>query len=177
MIDPPALRGAHLAPLLPAAMAEDDFTRRVVSVFEHVLADVVMRIDGVGSYFDPLIAPSDFVRVLGTWLNVPMHAFDDEAAARAVVAEAGRILHHRGTRAALEDALRLTTTCAVTVVDPGYVTTSDDVERGDPGPVVIRVSGTGPTVSEELVRSVADDHVPAGTPYLVVIEPRAGARS
>ena len=37
-------------------------------------------------------------------------------------------------------------------------------------PVVIRVRGAGPTVSEELVRSVADDHVPAGVPYLVVIE-------
>ncbi len=60
----------RLVDLLPPSLAEDDFTNGFVSILDHVRSSVVGKIDGASHYFDPTVAPVEFVRMLAGWLNL-----------------------------------------------------------------------------------------------------------
>jgi hypothetical protein len=59
---------APLIDRLPALYAQDEFTRGFVAAFDDVLAPVLSVLDCLDAYWDPGLAPEDFVDWLATWV-------------------------------------------------------------------------------------------------------------
>ncbi|MFD8980873.1 phage tail protein [Streptomyces sp. NPDC059564] len=92
---------------LPALYAEDDFAQRFTAGLDTVLAPVFSTLDNLSSYFDPRLAPADFLSWLATWVG----GMDDPrwpvGLRREAVARAVELHRWRGTRRGLVEALRL----------------------------------------------------------------------
>jgi phage tail-like protein len=167
--------------LLPPVMAEDDFTRRFVSIFDQVQATVVERIDAAGRYFDPTLAPVEFVRALGGWLNLHVPAAWDDEQARRFVVDVVPLIQWRGTRRWIEAFLGSSTGCDVNVDDPHGVGGVGDLVASDGAPVVVRILGERAWLTRREIESIVRDEMPAGVPYELRFElagePLAGATS
>ncbi|MFE0464831.1 phage tail protein [Kitasatospora sp. NPDC058965] len=105
----PGLRTPHpLGARLPDVYAGEDFTQRFLGAFDDVLAPVFAVLDSMEAYWDPRLAPADFVEWLADWVAAPEPAEgpDQERRRRAAVADAVRTHRARGTLAGLADQLR-----------------------------------------------------------------------
>jgi phage tail-like protein len=96
-----------LAPQLPAVLQEDAFLQRFLMAFDDALAPVFTTLDGLPSYFDPRLAPKDFLDWLADWVGVRLDETWPAAQRRDVVANAAMIHRRRGTVAGVADAVRL----------------------------------------------------------------------
>jgi len=168
----PGLRSAvPLAPRLPSVLQEDPFLQRFLRAFDDSLAPVFATLDGLTAYFDPTLAPEDFVSGLADWVGVPL---DDEwslAQRRKVLTWAVGIHSRRGTMSGVADAVRLGVRGVIDVVveDSGGVawsTTAGADLPGDPRPA-IRVTAKADAVKDvnlarldAVVASVKPAHVP-----------------
>ncbi|MEV6955709.1 phage tail protein [Streptomyces sp. NPDC051183] len=92
----PGLPSRHpLGAALPAVYAEDDLAQRITESLDEVLAPVLAVLDSLPAYFDPRLAPADFVALLAAWVGA-------EGEVRKAVAGHAR----RGTRAGLAEQVR-----------------------------------------------------------------------
>ena len=172
---------SRIAHLLPRAMAEDDFTRRFASIFESLQADILARVAGAGRYFDPSIAPLEFVRMLAGWTNLPsLMAWegdsDGERHTREFVAAASPLFRWRGTRRGLEELLGHATGGRVTVIDPAGVSIGG-TRPTEPttGPVQIRLHlPRGAPLTEAEIDVLVRTQLPAGVHFELVFESEGG---
>ncbi|MFJ1709130.1 phage tail protein [Kitasatospora sp. NPDC088346] len=158
---------------LPGIYTEDDFTRRFVSAFDQVLAPVFAVLDCLHVYWDPALAPSDFVDWLAGWVA----AQDSLAAAgtgerppgddsgRAVVAGAVPAQRSRGTLRGVVAQLSLLGVAAQ-VSDSGgasWSATPNGPLPGVAGPaLLVRITaGDAAAVSPARVREVVERERPA----------------
>lgn len=111
----------RLVDQLPRTMAEDQFLRRFLHVFEDVSDTVAERIDVLDCYLDVGLAPIEFVRWMGAWLGVAVDPTLPEPRQRELVRAAGQLHGRRGTRAWLERMLGALTGALVEVTDSGGV--------------------------------------------------------
>lgn len=66
----PGLPSRHpIGEQLPALYAEDDFAQRFTAGLDTVLAPVFATLDSLPSYFDPRLAPADFLSWLASWVG------------------------------------------------------------------------------------------------------------
>lgn len=86
-----------LGPALPALYQDDDVAQRFLSAFDEALAPVLCTLDNVDAYFDPRLAPEDFVAWLGGWVGLSLDENWPEARRRALVADAAGLFRWRGT--------------------------------------------------------------------------------
>lgn len=165
-----------MSSLLPGYLQEDEFTVRLTSALDSVIAPVISVLDCLDAYFDPRTAPPDFLEWLADWVGAPLDDTWPDALKRDAVLRATRLHRGRGTTAGLLELLEL--------VVPG------EVELHDSGQVVTSASPTGPvngteqvlTVTlrvdrpESLRISVLDDIVesakPAHLPHRIEVEQR-----
>ncbi|WP_328395474.1 phage tail protein [Streptomyces sp. NBC_00390] len=79
----PGLRTSHpLGARLPGVYADDDLVHRLTDALDEVLAPVLGVLDSLPAYFDPRLAPDDFLALLAAWVGaegevrgaVPAHA-------------------------------------------------------------------------------------------------------
>jgi phage tail-like protein len=79
----PGLRTRHpLGDQLPGVYADDDLVQRLTDALDEVLAPVLGVLDSLPAYFDPRLAPDDFLALLAAWVGaegevrgaVPGHA-------------------------------------------------------------------------------------------------------
>lgn len=96
-----------LAPRLPAVLQEDEFLQRFLRAFDDSLAPVFTTLDSLSSYFDPRLAPEDFLGWLGEWMGVRLDDSWPTAQRRDVVAHAGSLHRLRGTVPGVAAAVRL----------------------------------------------------------------------
>lgn len=168
----------RMVDLLPSAMAEDEFMRRFVTIFDDLHADVVARVDGAGAYFDAGTAPDAFVRLLASWTNLPIPGSWEDARGdvrlRWFVAEAAPTFRWRGTRRGLETLLRSATGSDVRVLDPGGVSAGAGFASASIDPVRIHV-GPDSALSQAEIDALVRDQVPAGVPYEITSD-EPGAR-
>jgi phage tail-like protein len=104
----PGLRSAApLAPRLPGVFQEDDFLQQFLLAFDDSLAPVLASLDGLVAYFDPRLAPEDFVDMLAEWVGLRL---DDEWPVdqrRELIVSAAAMHARRGTVRGVADAVRL----------------------------------------------------------------------
>lgn len=148
---------------LPRVLAQDEFTRRFVSIFEDIADGVRSQIDALEYYVDVDTAPPEFVRWMGGWLNVTVDAGMPVERQRAIVREAGRWFAYRGTAEGLAGLLQAITGGEVRVVDGGGVWPAGEAPP-NPGRMLVRVTTTGDIPEGQLYRLVANE-VPVGVTF------------
>lgn len=92
---------------LPAIYQEGDFGMRFVAALETLLDPIVVLLDNLHHHFDPDLAPHDSLALLSAWLGIELEETWPETKARDFVHQASELSRRRGTRAGLEQALRI----------------------------------------------------------------------
>jgi phage tail-like protein len=163
----PGLPSPHpIGELLPALFADDDFAQRFTAGLDTVLAPVFATLDNLPAYFQPRLAPADFLDWLASWVAVDVDPAWPEEVRRAVVERAVELHRWRGTRRGLTERLRLVLGAGAEITDGGGVSWSAVPGAAPPlpapsGEVLVRVWPLdGPGLDEDQVLSV----VRAGCP-------------
>ncbi len=155
---------------LPAVYQDEDaFTMRMTQAFDDLLAPILATLDNLPAYFDPALAPDDFVDWLAEWVAMDIDETWGPALRRSAVAGATDLHGRRGTAAGLADHVRLVTGGEVDLVETGGTVWS--VDPGSPLPgsaraallVRVRVADPGSVDSarlDRLVSAVKPAHVP-----------------
>ncbi|MEV7603432.1 phage tail protein I [Kitasatospora sp. NPDC089797] len=118
----PGLPSPHpIGELLPALFAEDDFAQRFTAGLDTVLAPVFATLDNLPAYFQPRLAPGDFLDWLASWVAVDVDPAWPDEVRRAVVGRAMELHRWRGTRRGLTERLRLVLGAGAEITDGGGV--------------------------------------------------------
>lgn len=98
---------------LPAIYQEDpvssEFLERFLSIFETVFYDLETDIGNVSDYFDPDIVLPGFLAWLASWLNLAVEEDWTDDKKRYFIKRAPVLYKQKGTRAGLEELVRLYT--------------------------------------------------------------------
>ncbi len=142
---------------LPGIYQEDEFTRRFLRVFDHLLALVEDHIVALPHQFDPALSGSAMVDILTAWLTGPELPRLPEPVRRTLLREYAPLWRRRGTREGLRRLLELT-------IGPGA---SVSIERDRAfvlGPLAVLGSGATLTASSsgDSVIEVRVDVLPEG---------------
>ncbi|MFG2595934.1 phage tail protein [Streptomyces sp. NPDC048462] len=161
---------------LPAMYADDDFAQRFTEGLDTVLAPVFATLDNLPSYFDPRVAPADFLAWLASWVG----AVDDPRwpveLRREAVVHAVELHRRRGTGRGLVDGLRLGLGVnAVIAGDGGAVwsrTAGAELPPEPPGEILVRVwPGREATVDVDRVNEIVRAMCPVHTVCRVEVLP------
>ena len=110
-----------LVDLLPGVFQEDEFTGRMMSGLDAVVAPVYAFLDGLEVYVDPLLCPEDFLPWLASWVGVVIDenwAVDQQ---RAFIRAAVELFRTRGTPRGLKAEIELLTGGVVDISETGGV--------------------------------------------------------
>lgn len=108
-----------ISSLLPALYQEDDFTRRLTSGFDEALAPLFCTLDNLDAYFDPELAPMDFVEWLSGWVGVVIEEMWPPERQRALVGQAAELFRWRGTVRGLAALVAVYTGVEPEITDSG----------------------------------------------------------
>ncbi|HEX5495650.1 MAG TPA: phage tail protein [Mycobacteriales bacterium] len=136
-----------LGRMLPAMYAADDFAQRFTTGLDTVLASIFATLDNLAAYFDPRLAPEDFLSWLAGWVAADLDPAWPLPLRRAVVAGAVESYRRQGTAGHLVEWLRLCLGVHAQVHDGGGATWSRS-----PG-----TEPTGPPASQIVVRVWPDE--------------------
>lgn len=154
--------------LLPAMFHEDDFARRFVAGFDDVLSPLVAVLDNIETYFDPRLAPSDFVAMLAGWVGVELDETWSDEARRALVSRAVALVKLQGTVAGIRQLVEIYTGVSPEIEEGGACVLSESPNGEMPGragaPIVVRVHVADPASIDRvrldrLVASAKPAHV------------------
>jgi phage tail-like protein len=154
--------------MLPAMYAGDDFAQRFTSGLDAVLSAILSTLDNLPGYFDPRLAPEDFLAWLSSWVATRLDPAWPESLRRAVVLRAVELHRWRGTARGLVDRLGLSLGVHAEVQDGPGATWSSTPGGKLPGTgvptVVVRVwPGPSGEIDRDrvaaLVASVCPVHV------------------
>ncbi|GHH79024.1 phage tail protein [Streptomyces sulfonofaciens] len=131
----PGLRSRYpIGEQLPALYADDDLAQRFTAGLDTVLAPVPATLDSLPAYFDPRLAPADFVGWLASWVGIEVDGQWPEELRRSVVARAVELHRWRGTRRGLVERLRLCLGVGAQVLDGGAAIWSATPDTAPPPP-------------------------------------------
>ena len=163
-----------LGPALPALFQEDVTAQRFLSAFDEALAPILCTLDNIDAYFDPRLAPEDFLAWLGGWVGLSLDENWPPQRRRALVAEAAGLFRWRGTVRGLAAHLALYVGSAPEIEETGGVTWS--AAPGRPVPhvdphldIVIRVPDPA-TVDLARVHAIIAAAKPAHVPHSLRVE-------
>jgi phage tail-like protein len=105
--------------MLPGLYQEDDFARRLTSGLDDVLAPVFCTLDNLDAYFDPNLAPADFIGWLAGWVGLTLDENWPVERQRALIAQAAELYRWRGTARGLAAHLALYTGTEPEILDTG----------------------------------------------------------
>ncbi|OEJ32458.1 phage tail protein [Streptomyces subrutilus] len=176
----PGLPSRHpIGGQLPALYADDDFAQRFTAGLDTVLAPVFSALDNLPAYFDPRLAPADFLPWLASWVGGADDPRWPLELRREAVARAVELHRWRGTRRGLTEALRLILGVSAEVSGDGAATWSrtpgTDLPPAPPEEVLVRVwprqDGPGHPVDADRVRSLIRTLCPIHTICRVEVLP------
>jgi phage tail-like protein len=163
-----------LSAMLPGIYQEDPFTVRFVSGFDDVLAPILSTLDCLPAYFDPALAPEDFLGWLAGWVGLELDESWPVSRQRAAIAHAAQMYRMRGTVAGLRDNLEVLTGGRVRIADNGGVAWSLTPGAEFPGQdhprLAVRVTVDDPAaVSVSAVDAVVSAAKPAHVVHRVEV--------
>jgi phage tail-like protein len=103
-----AARGRYLNHL-PSIYQEDELMGRFLMLFESFWAPVDGQIDNLALYFDPRLAPPEFLPWLASWISLVLDERWPEQKRRQLLCSAAALYRKRGTRQGLEEYLEIYT--------------------------------------------------------------------
>jgi len=133
---------------LPGVLQDDEFLQRFVKAFDDAYAPIFATLDSLSCYFDPQLAPADFLEFLATWVGVELDDAWDVPQRRAIIAGAAILHRRRGTARGIQEALAVGLGAAVDVQDSGGCgwseTPGGDVPGVAPPQVAVRIRTADP---------------------------------
>jgi phage tail-like protein len=108
-----------LGAALPALFQEDGFTQRFTAAFDDVLAPIFCTLDNLEAYFDPRLAPDDFIVWLAGWVGLTLDENWPLERQRALIADAADLYRWQGTAKGLAAHVALYTGTVPEVVETG----------------------------------------------------------
>ncbi|NBH06062.1 phage tail protein I [Amycolatopsis sp. SID8362] len=163
-----------LMTLLPAVLREDQFLERWTAGLDEVLVPIISTIDCLPAYFDPRLAPDDFVRWLAGWFGVVLDESWPVSSQRSVIAEAVELYRMRGTVTGLRRHLDVVVDGRIEIEESGGTAWSqrptppaaDDLRRW----VTVRVTPNDPaTFSRDAVEAVVRAAKPVDVVHRLVV--------
>jgi len=164
---------AHLAGLesphplgqaLPAVYQDDEFTQRWLRGFDEVLAPILCTLDNLPTYFDPWLAPGDFVSWLAGWVGVGLDEEWPDERRRSLVAGAAELFARRGALSGLAGEVAMYTGSRPEIVESGGAAWSPQPGGIPPGDdsftITVRVS-SGASISAERLDAIVTRAKPA----------------
>ncbi|MBV2155431.1 phage tail protein [Kitasatospora sp. SUK 42] len=179
----PGLPSPHpIGEQLPALFADDDLAQRFTAGLDTVLAPVFATLDSLPAYFQPRLAPADFLDWLASWVAVEVDPAWPVEVRRAVVERAVELHRWRGTRRGLAERLRLVLGAGAEIVDGGGASWTTAPGAAPPpassGEVLVRVWPLrGPALDEEQVLAVVRTGCPVHLTCRVEILPGPPGRA
>jgi phage tail-like protein len=125
---------------LPGVLQDDEFLQRFVTAFDDAYAPILATLDSLSCYFDPHLAPADFLELLATWVGVELDDSWDLERRRAVIAGAALLHRRRGTSRGIQEALSVGLGADVDIQDTGGCTWSRTPGGTVPGNALRRVA-------------------------------------
>jgi phage tail-like protein len=133
---------------LPGLFQDDGFTQRFVSAFDAALAPIFATLDNLPWYFDPWLAPDDFLEWLASWFGMVLDESWSSDRRRALVSKAYDFYRMRGTANGLKSQVETLTGGSVELQETGGITTSTTTGADLPGSpnyaVLVRVTVDDP---------------------------------
>jgi phage tail-like protein len=177
----PLVNPHPLGPMLPGLYQEDEvdrhtgrvrpnFAQRFTAALDDVLAPIFSCLDNTDAYFDPWLAPDDFLNWLATWIGLELDENWPLERRRALVARAVSLYHRRGTVRGLIDEVEIFTGVEPEVLDNGgvrWATSPGAAPPGEPEPrLTVRIRTADPanvdvTRLDALVAAARPANVPA----------------
>lgn len=154
---------------LPAILQEDEFVMNVVDALDTLLAPVLLTLDNLDAYLDPMLAPDDFVLWLAEWMGLLLDETWPIEFTRAAVARTVDLYRWRGTVRGIREVLELYTGVDVAIQESGGTVWSADSDPAAPGSPVpsltVGIPLTGLTATDLrrldlIVTSLKPAHVP-----------------
>ncbi len=151
-----------------------DQFRRFLFLFQHIMTTVTDKIDRVPSLTNPMTADPTFLPWVASWVNFSLDESLPLHQQRELVRRSIRLHRTRGTRAGIEEMIRVLTSAPVTVL-----------ERKKPQPIVLggMVLSGGRSVEERYQRGEPPAHYivkqsrSAGTFFVLCLEDRKHFRA
>jgi phage tail-like protein len=108
-----------LAETLPSLLQEDRFAGGLCSIFDELLAPVLLTLDTFTSYLDPAMTPDDMIPWLAQWLGLGVDMKVEQARQRQELQIACMLNATRGTRATIQTELESALGMPVEVSESG----------------------------------------------------------
>ncbi|MPZ73812.1 MAG: phage tail protein I [Nitriliruptorales bacterium] len=157
---------------LPGVLQDDEFAQRFVSGLDTVVAPVFSTLDNIDAYFDPQLAPADFLPWLAGWLAVDVDPAWPEQRIRDLLSKAADLQAKRGTVTGLRDLITLHTGAVPIVSDSGGASWSP-VPGGElPGfaEAVVTVRAKPDGLDQARIEQLVSEGTPAHVVQHVVVE-------
>lgn len=148
---------------LPSFLGGNEFLGRFLLIFEQILTPLDRQIDQLYQYFDPRLAPPDFLPWLASWLGLVLDERWPEGQRRELIRAAVELYEWRGTRHGLSEFLRLYTGFTPEIIEPGVGkgAKADQAHR-----FVVRIKSSEPDkLDRALLMSIIDLEKPAHAGY------------
>ena len=148
---------------LPVGYSDHDFIRGLLKIFETVWAPLDRQIDELYAYFDPQLAPAEFLPWLGTWVDLVLDENWPEARRRDLIQNAADLYRRRGTAGALRDYLAIYLGIIPQIVEDG--------PEGNPYHFNVILKLENPdAVDSDSIRRIIEEEKPAHTIYTLTLE-------
>ncbi len=109
-------RGSYIR-YLPALYVRDALMGRLLMLFESFWAPISQQITHIDKYFDPTVAPPEFLTWLSSWLDLALDENWPDDRRRELIRSARRLYAKRGTRVGLQEYLEIYTGGDVQIIE------------------------------------------------------------
>lgn len=159
---------------LPPIFLGDSLAQRLTAGLDEVLAPVFSALDNLESYFNPTVAPMDFVEWLAGWVGIALDETWPEDRQRAMIRQAADLYARRGTVKGLVALLGLYVEGDIEVEETGGAAWSPTPGGPVPGQTVpslkVRIRVADPSaVNRSRVDAVVASAKPAHVPHEIEV--------
>jgi phage tail-like protein len=169
----------HLNPLpvgdrLPGVFDNDAVVQDFCAGLDEVLAPIVLTLDCLPAYLDPVTTPADMIGWLADWLGVNLDPRQSVAQQRHLLRKTAKLLQWRGTAKGLRDVVEFIVGVRPEIIETGgsqWSETPGTPLPGQPGDrVVVRLVVADPTqVDARRVGEIVAAITPAHIRYVIEI--------
>lgn len=153
---------------LPRAMSGNELVQAFVGAAEHTGDSIRLQLAALEYQLDPDLASPEMLAYLASWLGFSLDRLDESSLHRPLLHALGRIVSHRGSKAAVAELLAKLTGGPVTVTDGGGVFGPDEDVPAEDLTVHAELTQLGPVGRDRLVAMVKPE-LPIGASLTLVV--------
>jgi phage tail-like protein len=122
-----------VADRLPGVLLTDEVVQDLCGALDDVLTPIVLTLDCLPAYFDPITTPKDMITWLADWMGLRLDPRQSLAQQRHLLRKTAKLLRWRGTVRGLRDAVEFATGVVPEIIEPGGTEWSERPDTPLPG--------------------------------------------